>query len=1327
MKSKIFITLFLITASSLYSQRDFNIISSDFNSITIEYLPLYSDTSIIKINSLEYRKADLFLGVIGNSDEAGNPIKPERRFTLGVPSEFGNTIEVLSSAYREISGQLIPVPSPVEDTLSIYFEYKKGDDYQLHKSDEDLVTFGDYGIMRDVPSQMIIISPVKYDVSSNKIKLYSRIVFKINYSPSGSISSKPADDLLDGVLINYNVAKYWNNQNPEKRLSKLEIANSVLANGKWVRFEAPEEGIYKITRANLSLYGIDANTVDPRTIKIYNNNGKVLPENLNADRPVDLVENAIIVVGQDDGRFDDTDYILFYGRNSKFWDYDTDGFTIKRYNHNYSSKNYFWITTGGSNGKRMSIKSGSTSPPDVIQTSSSAYVDWEVDKINLGKSGRQFFGDDFSSSVLSRTYTSTLNGRISGTPINYNIRFIVGSSGGLTLKVNENGNQLFQQNLAGYGTTKYTVGNSYLRSFSYPGELPENRSVLNFSVVPLSTTSTGYLDYFTISYEKELKAFNDNLMLFSSPTNGAIKYSLHGFSNSNIKVFDITNSTDVMQVNLDSVSGSQCWFQIDESATQRSKYYAVGNDVYKTPINPTEVQNSNIRGEQVGAKFIIVTHKQFKSAADNLKVYKETQAPVTISTYVVEMEKIYNEFSCGITDPTALRDYLKYAFDNWQIKPQYVLFFGKGTYDYKNIENYGDNFVPTWQSEESLALINSYTTDDFFARISGTDSDNIVDLAFGRITCATPDEANNIVNKIKDYELNSEKGSWRNLITLISDDGYTSTGYEGAEHTAPSEVLSTSYFPKSFDIKKIYSAAYPDVITSQGRRKPEVNKAIIDAINQGTLFVNYIGHGSPELWAHEVIFEKSVVLPQLTNDNYFFLCAATCDFNYFDIPNYQSAAEAIMFLPNSGAIAGFSASRLVYSGYNHQLNYKFVSDLFLASRDTLNLGVPIGKAVLSTKRELYSVNDQKYMILGDPTLRLKVPQYFAAIDSINNQNLLVDIQIKALSSNKIDGTILKPDNTHWADFNGEGVLTIFDSERRVLLASIGNYPVNIPGGVIFNGRVSINNGKFSERFVVPKDISYENRNGKVIFYFLNSSVDGLGYTNKIIVGGTDTSLTNDGKGPEIEIFFDDVAYNNGYLVNENPKLIVKLFDETGLNTTGTGVGHKLEGILNQQLTNPIDFTTYFTGDLDAGGKSGTINYKFTSIENGDHELLVKAWDVFNNFSEQNTYFSVVDGNDLVIRDVFNYPNPFSDRTQFTFQQNLAQPIDVKIKIYSIAGRLIHEIEKTDVNDKFVVMDWDGRDADGDQLANGTYLYKIIVRSVDGEFNKSVLGKLAVIK
>ncbi|MGQ9643787.1 MAG: FlgD immunoglobulin-like domain containing protein, partial [Ignavibacterium sp.] len=343
-----------------------------------------------------------------------------------------------------------------------------------------------------------------------------------------------------------------------------------------------------------------------------------------------------------------------------------------------------------------------------------------------------------------------------------------------------------------------------------------------------------------------------------------------------------------------------------------------------------------------------------------------------------------------------------------------------------------------------------------------------------------------------------------------------------------------------------------------------------------------------------------------------------------------------------------------------------------------------------------------------------------------------DVQIKALSKVKIDGRVVNSDNTTKTDFNGEGILTVFDSERNVPLPEISPNPNNpftmtVQNSIIFRGRISINNGEFSTEFYVPKDISYENKNGKINLYFFNQQNDGVGFTKNIIVGGTDSSVANDGKGPEINIFFDNENYQSAYLVGTSPLLIVKLTDETGLNTTGTGIGHKLEGILNEQVNNPIDFTNYFTSDLDAGGRSGKISYQFSKIDGGDYSIQIKAWDIFNNFSTEKAYFSVVSDDDLVVRDVYNYPNPFAGRTTFTFQQNLSEPVDVKIRIFTIAGRLIKEIEQQYINNKYVTIDWDGRDADGNELSNGTYLYKLIVKTSDGKFNKSYLGKLAVIR
>lgn len=1324
MISKI-LTLVLAFTAILNSQQDIRILASNQNSIVIEYTPQFVDTSVRKINGQEFRNLAISFGYVDESAEWGTPEIPERRLVIGVPSEFGNSIKVISSSYKEINGKVLPIQRYEKENFLNSVKYEVTPEYFNYVDFPELASFGDYGIVRGLGVQDIRLFPVKFDVNTNTIKLYSKIVFQIDYGNAPINSRKVDDELLKYSIINFDVAKYWVKSG--NKLSK--VVSSVLSSGQWVKFEAPLEGIYKIDRAKLESFGFNVSSVDPRTIKIYNNGGKQLPEKVTTPRPVDLVENAIIVVGEDDGSFDQNDYILFYGRGSKFRDFDPTTKEIKRFNHQFSDKNYFFITSGGANGKRIQTKPSLNTTEDYVQSSTVAFIDYEVDKINLAKSGRQFFGDDFSQSVPTRTYMNKLDYRISSLPVDYKIRFINGSSNNFTLAIAENSSNLYSATLPGYSTS-YTVGVAYNINSAFNGPLPDDRSVLKFTLSSSSVSSVGYLDYFEIAYERELKPVENKILFFSKDSSAIVEYYLSGFPSSEIKVFDVTDFSNVYLVNPKPgfPSGGDFRFQFPENADSIRKYIAVGNDSYLIPSNPSIVENSDLRGIQDGAKFIIISHKNFLDAANRLKSYRESETKIPISTIVIDVEKIFNEFSCGIQDISAIRDFIKYAYDNWQTKPEYFMFMGKGTYDYKNVEGFADNFIPTWQTEESLQLIygkDSYSTDDFFARVDGDDLKP--DLSFGRLTAKSLNEANTYIDKIVYYEKDSEKGNWRNLLTLIADDGYTSTSYEGSIHTAQSENLTTSSIPASFDLKKIYLADYPTVITGSGRRKPDVNSEILKIMNQGTLLVNYVGHGNPDVWAHEFVFERGLTIPQLNNDKYFFLCAATCDFGIFDTPNYKSGAEDLLFLKNAGAIATFSAVRLVFSGLNSNLNRVFFDYLLDQPRGELNLPVSLGYAVYKTKIDLTQVNDQKFHLLGDPTLRLNIPQYFGSIDSINGQLLIANIQIRALSNTKIAGTILKPDGTKWNEYNGEGLLTVFDSERIKLLEEIENYPMRVQGGIIFRGRVSVSNGEFEAEFVVPKDISYENKNGKIIFYFFDLESDGLAYTNKIIVGGTDTTAVNDGKGPEIEIFFDNSDYVSSYLVGPEPNLIVKLSDETGLNTTGTGVGHKLEGILNKNQGSPIDFTDYFLGELDAGGKKGEINYKFNKMNEGDYTIEVKAWDVFNNFSNEESFFTVVSTSDLVVRDVYNYPNPFTSNTSFTFQHNLTKPVDVKINVYTISGRLVKQLEEKNINQKFVKINWDGRDEDDDQLGNGTYLYKLIVKTTDGEFTQSVLGKMAVIK
>lgn len=1332
MKSKISFILFLIITAVIFPQEDLIVLSSDRNSITLEYSPLYS-ISNEEINKEAFIRVSLSFGSTLNYDAVGSPSVPTRQIPIGVPSEFGNTVEILSTSVKEIEGKILPIPSLVKDGELPSYKYEVSEKYYSFLPSDQVISFGEFAIVRGMPVQYFLVNPVSFSPNGNRIKLYTKIIFRINYGLSQNIVPSSKDEFLSGVILNFDAAKNWIKEKKNEGLNKVLLENSVLSTGKWIRFETKEDGIYKISRSTLASFGIDPNVVDPRTIKIYNNSGKALPESVGAQRSNDLVENSIIVAGEADGKFDTDDYILFYGRGTNFWDYDSDARVIKRYFHPYSTANYYWITYGGSNGKRIQDKPSINSTIKIDQKSTIAFSTYEEDKINIGKSGRIYLGDDFTQSINSRTYINKLDGRIENSQISYNFRFVNASPGSITFAAEENGTQLFSQSFSGYGSSQYSSGIAHVKSAAFSGALPDARSVLKLKFTPTANTSVGYLDYFEIKYDKELKAYDDNLIFFSNDTSSTIEYDLSGFTSTNIRVFDVSDPSEVKIItNPIMQSGSEFRFQSTEVSGNVSKYFAVGSDKFKTPVNPAEVPNQNLRGYTDGGKLIIIYHKSLKDEALRLKNHRENNAKLKVSTVAVDINEIYNEFSGGLLDAVAVRDYIKFAYDNWNIKPEYVLLFGDGTYDYKNTEKNGDNLIPAYETLESLNELSSYPMDDFFARVDGNDSR--VDIAIGRLTVSSPLEARIAVDKIIDYETTHEKGIWRNLITLVADDNMTTAGPEGNWHTPQSEALANNIIPESFDINKIYLAAYPTVLTALGRTKPGVYDEIINSVNRGTLIMNYVGHGSPELWAHERVFVKSSSIPLMKNSKYFFLTAATCDFGYYDIPGLQSSTEVLNAKESSGSIGVFTSARPVYSFENAALNEAFFSSLLRTPRDTLNLSIAVGKAYMKAKLigSGNLINDEKFHLFCDPSLRLNIPQYPASIDSINRQNLSVDVQIKALSNTRINGVVKKSSLITWDDFNGEGTLTVFDSKRQVKLDPLStiNTPfyMTVQGGIIFRGRISINNGRFESNFVVPKDISYENANGKILMYFASQQEDGLGYTTKIKIGGTDSSTVNDGTGPEIEIYFDDATLENTTLVNSNSLLVVKLSDETGINTTGTGVGHKLEGILNEKFNEPIDFTNFFTGDLDAGGKTGSIRYQFNKLEPGDYQMQVKAWDVFNNPSSEIIYFTVVPGNDLFISDVYNYPNPFTSNTTFTFQKNnVNSPVDVDIRIYSVAGRLIRNLEAKNQIDNFIKVDWDGRDQDGNQIANGTYLYKLIVKSTDGAFNKNVLGKLAIVR
>lgn len=1315
MKSIISAIILITLSIHIYAQ-DIKIISSDESSLVVEYTPIFNISSEI-IENTGYLNISLSGGEHLYDAEPGMPSIQFKSLKVGVPEEFGNTIQVLEIQTESFEGLLIPLKTIKRDKNGFFINQNTTPtDAYFDASISEDVKFGEYYVLRDLQIQTVNIFPVQFNPVQKKISIIKKIIFKINFSKNQKISNEQIDDFIALSVLNFDVARKWN----LKKSGRLKKATekSVFSEGAWFRFETPEEGIYAITRSMLSSIGIDPSSIDPRTIKIYNNGGKVLPENLNLPRPSGPVENAIMVVGEEDGAFDENDYILFYARGVQFWEYDETSKKITRFKHTYSNANYYWLTFGGGPGKRMTSKESIEGPEDKIQTASEAFAAWEEDLLNRTRSGRIYVGEEFNNRAPDKTFAVYLDGLKQNARITYTVNFLNVSPGMVNIRFYEGSNLLSNSSIGGVGTNPPLHSGVYkifsMSTFNTPAD---NRSLfkINFNA---NTADYGYLDRIEYSYTRELKAENDFMIFFSSDT-GKIKYNLSNFTKSSIEIFDITDYSGVKKVNNCFISAGECSFIALESSS-KSKYVALTETKYKTPINLISVGNSNLKERIKDVEYIIITHKNFKSEAERLKNFRENGARYKLSGGVVDIDEIFREFSCGMSDPTAVRDFIKYAYDEWEVRPKYVCLFGDGDYDYKNIEGNDKNFILTYQL--------GYTaTDDYFVNMEG---DLRPELAVGRLCVQTLDEAKIIVDKIIDYESNRNMSEWQNRIILVADDADADGTREDIMHMGPSENLAINRIPPNFEIQKIYLSLYPIVNTASGKRKPASQEAFIEAINNGASLINYYGHGNPDVLAHERVFDRSTTIPKLFNkDKLPFFSVMACDFGVFDDPYVQSSSELLVNRKEGGCIAVFSASRETYPGPNQSLTEALYSRL-LAKNDN---GVPVtfGQAIVNAKRDFSSSSDNtlKYVLFGDPALTPSFPYNSAIINTINDEPIQNDYNIKALQQVNIVGKTIDKDSAV-INLNGYSVTTFYDVPKLVQMPDLDpkhSFRAIYPGDIIFKGVTELNGGNYSLSFVTPKDISHQYEKGKILIYAYSNSANAAGYTTNIIVGGTDTGAVNDGRGPEIIISYDDQNQSGAYLVNPDFDLVVKLSDETGINSSGGGIGHKLEAILNDKENSPIDLRNSYISDVNSGGKSGVIRHRFSQTPAGNYKIKVKAWDVFNNFSSKESYFTVVDEGVFSIRDLFNYPNPFNSSTAFTFQHNLNEPINVKIKIYSVAGRLLHQIERNYISNKFVKIEWDGRDRDMNYMANGVYLYKIIATTSNGVQRQTALGKLAIIK
>ncbi|OKL42195.1 hypothetical protein A3841_09445 [Pontibacter flavimaris] len=1114
--------------------------------------------------------------------------------------------------------------------------------------------------------------------------------------------------------------------------------NSVLSEGEWYKLAVTKSGVYKIDKSVLQALGISPQSIDSRKIQLYGNGGGILPQPNSAPRPDDLQENAITVVGEEDGKFDDTDFILFYAQGPHAWKYDE---AEKRFRHAYnvySDTAFYFLRINHSPGARIATRGQAAGPAQSI-TSYNERLFHEQDLKNMVFSGREWYGEEFNSFQTSRSFNFPASDVVAGTEVQLEAALMANSPTGSSFMVQLNNQTLGTQDIAGRGTQKYhPEGINSTKTYRINQQSLGNgngfTATVNFSPGG-SSTAMGYLNYLELHYERQLKLSGEQTAFRSiQSTNQPVSRFAIADAPANATIWDVTNPA--LPVSQQHTNGSF------STATALLREFVVFQSISSKPIPVGRVENQNLHSlNQSGSlDFVIVTHPAFLQEAQRLASHRAQHSGMEVQ--VVTTQQVYNEFSSGAQDVTAIRDFMRMLY-NRSGKPEgdvlYLLLFGDASYDYKDRIRNNTNLVPVYESRESLHPISSYSSEDYFGFLDedegewaeNAQGDHLLDIGIGRLPARTVAEAATMVSKIINYDSPSHFGSWRSRITFVADDG------DYNEHQNDAEFLANylvAHQPK-YTPNKVYIDLYPQQAVANGQRVPEASAALDKAVEQGSLITNYTGHGNEVSWASEQV----LTLPQISNwknkDNLTFLLTATCEFGRYDDPGRPSGAELALLHAEGGAVGLLTTTRPVYSNGNRVLNRNFYSAAFTP----INGRMPrLGDLVMLTKNNSIlanvsgsrGVNNRNFSLLSDPSMQLAYPSLEARITSINGREVTADT-LSALAKVTLKGQVQTSSGSLASDFSGTLHLKVY--EKPAVLQTLGDegspkVPVQVRESILYDGRASVRQGQFEVSFVVPKDITYQYGQGKISLYASNSTQDALGATQGIVIGGTAKDAAIDTTPPGINLFMDDDSFVSGGLTGETTTLLARLFDESGINTAGIGIGHEITAVLDEEQHTLVVLNDYYTSAPDSY-QQGEVRYTLKDLSPGRHTIRLKAWDTHNNSSEGYIEFYVSNDANLALKHVLNYPNPFSTETTFLFDHNRGgDDLEVQVQVYNMSGKLMKTLQTTSYNSKTRVAEisWNGRDAYNDMLTPGVYIYRVTVRSLRDGAKASDFEKLIII-
>jgi hypothetical protein len=1072
---------------------------------------------------------------------------------------------------------------------------------------------------------------------------------------------------------------------PRPRAAYKRLTGMFDNSAQWLKITVNENGVTRIGGSNLQQSGISLTDLSSDSIRIFYAGGKNPPEDP-SDADPELYQVAISVEDGGDGKIDAGDNILFYAEAPSRFEYESG--KPEYLKNPYNDRNYYWLAVGGYAGVtplRWEHNDGSPAvTPDHLVAATRQMVRVEQDNI-LDSDGGYIWNyyDWYWSDQEAMSVSVNLPGLSAGDSIDVAIKAIGGFAG---TDIALNGTLMNRY---------YEHGNRY---WDKSGAAVPGLNTMQIAIKPHGSGT--YLDYLDISYLMRLHYDNDQLDFNSSDYSGLLRYLVTGF-NSSLSALDITDPDRPALVDGIEISGDTARFQFLAGETAASRFIVCATGDVKYPTAVEKIGIAGLRTDLSQYDCLVVSPRGFQEALQEYVTCRQATDGYRIK--LAGLEDVYNSFGFGLESPMAIRSYLEYAYENYDAPaPCAVVLVGDGHYDYlDNMNRHAPSYIPPyiWSRVTSVGDDNYV----YFGKLDWLDSDSsyiIVpdrgwDMMIARWPVRSSAEVSDYVAKLKNYESDETKGSWRSRITYVADDEFKGESSSEIIHTAMAETLAVFHTPAEFVKQKIYLTEYPFAASGE---KPAVNDAIIRAVNEGTLILNYIGHGSPEVWADEHVLKKSADLNRMNNsDKLTVVIAASCSIGFFDSPDRESMAE-IMFRQQGGAITTVSAMRMVYAGDNSIFNYDLY-DVVFAGRYNISEAVFTTKMLHQYDNDFSLIqNDRSYVVFGDPMGRLGLPERRLEIVPEDGDEL-IPLERFGFTGRVTDTA----GNT--ASVDGTVEITVYDSP--IIRHHQLGLDYSLTGPVIFRGPVEVENGLFGGQFMVPLDVDYGGSAARISGYGSLGVASALGGLDSLKIS-ENISATTDNSGPSIVYSIEEApGFISGGRIPANATLVLEISDNSGINLTG-GLGHRVELIFdndNNTTINLTDLFSYYSGSY----QTGEIRFTLPDLTPEMHVFKVKAWDNVNNPAM--VEFEAIPSQEgrIAIHNLMNYPNPMEEATEFFFELSESAE-SVELRIFTLSGKMIKSFrEENPAVGRNRLFYWNGCDADGDRIAEGVYIYKLTAR------------------